>query len=278
MQTKVFFIHFNQFSVPGADMIDCPGKHWSSLYPGTDNGLSKWALRSLLVKTANSLILFDTGFGNKQPASFFEPFQLEGDFLPDRQLQQYGFTRNDITDVVLTHLHYDHCGGCLLNEKGNIVRTYPRAQLWISARQWQNALNPLEKEKESFLPENFQALPDLYPVRFIEEEGSILPGTYFRLVDGHTAGQIIPLIRLGSQNILFGADLFPSSVHLDPQINMVYDIDPHQAIREKSEMLEECINNRWIIIFQHGTDMTACTVSLVNNEKVIYPVNLSSLT
>lgn len=274
--TQLFPIYFNTFLVPGADMVMAPGKDWRKLYPAAENDLSKWALRSLIVVKGGSVVLIDTGFGNKQASSFFEPFHLEGDFNPDRQLKEIGLTRNDITDVVLTHLHYDHCGGCLLKEDDKIVRAYPRAKLWISSEQWETALNPSDEEKDSFPEENIRPFTDLYPVQFVEE-GGYLPGIFFKIVNGHTRGQIIPLIKLSRGNMLFGADLFPSSAHLDPDVNMVYDMDSELAGKEKQEVLEECVRNKYIIVFQHGLFIEACTVSRVKGEIEIQPVKLNSL-
>jgi glyoxylase-like metal-dependent hydrolase (beta-lactamase superfamily II) len=276
-QTQIFPIYFNSFVVSGADMVASHDTDWRKLYPETGNGLSSWALRSLLVVKGDSIILFDTGFGNKQDFSFFRPFQLEGEYRLDRQLEEIGLSRNDITDVVLTHLHYDHCGGCLLNEGGHIVSAFPQAQLWISSRQWENWKNPLEQEKDSLLDENIRPLPDYYPIRFVEEEGSYLPGIYFKMAHGHTKGQIIPIVRMGRNNLLFGADLFPSSVHLDANVNMIYDMDIQQTITEKQAMLEECIRNSYIIAFQHGLYIQACTVSLTKKGLEVLPLKLADL-
>lgn len=269
--TQIFPIYFSQFVVPGEAMVVSPYGNWKELYPVAGNGLSKWALRSLIVVNGKTVTLIDTGFGNKQPASFFEPFCLEGDYNPDTQLKQVGLSRNDITDVVLTHLHYDHCGGCLFKENDKIVVAYPKAKLWISSAQWENALDPLPEEKDSFLDENIKPLQNYYPVEFVEE-GEYIPGIYFRIVNGHTRGQIIPLIKLDNGYLLFGADLFPSSAHLHPDVNMAYDMDVAQAKKEKQQILEECIRNDYTIFFQHGLDMEACKISRKESEIVVHPV------
>ncbi|NJK95297.1 MAG: MBL fold metallo-hydrolase, partial [Bacteroidales bacterium] len=170
-------------------------RDWRKLYPSAGQDLSRWVLRSLIVARQGSVVLFDTGFGNKQSDDFFRPFQLEGDYTLDSQLKDIGLTTNDITDVVLTHLHYDHCGGCLLKQGDTIVPAFPRAKLWISETQWDTANKPVEKERESFPEENIQPLKDYYPIQ-LADEGGYLPGIYFKIVHGHTRGQIIPLIRL----------------------------------------------------------------------------------
>jgi glyoxylase-like metal-dependent hydrolase (beta-lactamase superfamily II) len=274
--TRIFPVYFNSFVVRGADMVVAPGKDWRKLYPETLMGQSKWALRSLIVMKGNSVVLFDTGFGNKQPEAFFEQFHLEGEYKLDQQLSEMGLSKNDITDVVLTHLHYDHCGGSLLKEDDNIVPAFPKAKLWISSLQWENAKNPSPEEKESFLDENIKPLSDFYPIQLVEE-GSYLPGIYFKIVNGHTKGQIIPMIKLKQGSVLFGADLFPSSAHLDPGVNMVYDLDQVQAAKEKRAILDECIRNRYIIAFQHGMFIEACTVTIKGGKMGVHPIKLESV-
>jgi glyoxylase-like metal-dependent hydrolase (beta-lactamase superfamily II) len=256
--TKIFPIRFDNFKVPGDEMISKPD--WEKYYPANDGKLANWALRSLLVVTGNRKILIDTGFGNKQDEGFFRPFHLNGDFSLAGQLARHGLYAGDITDVILTHLHFDHCGGCLLKEKDAIIPVFPKATLWVSKQQWESALHPVEKEVGSFLPENIIPLPDYYTVNFIEQEGSYLPNIYFKLVHGHTVGQIIPLVHVQDKIYLFGADLFPSTAHLDPGVNMAYDIDAGLATKEKEQSLTECLSNRHVIIFQHSLYIEACTL------------------
>lgn len=274
--TQVFPVYFNSFVVPGAAMVAAPGKDWRKYYPAINTDFSRWVLRSLLVVKGGSVVLFDTGFGNKQPDSFFEPFQLEGDYALDNQLQEIGLSRNDITDVVLTHLHYDHCGGCLLKEGNKIVPAFPKAKLWISEKQWETAQNPTEEEKESFLDENILPLKDFYNIQFVEE-GGFLPGIYFKILNGHTMGQIIPLIKLNEGSLLFGADLFPSSAHLDPEINMAYDTNREQAKKEKLQVLDECIRNNYVVAFQHGLFIEAAKVNRVKGQIEVAPVKLDAM-
>jgi glyoxylase-like metal-dependent hydrolase (beta-lactamase superfamily II) len=274
--TQVFPVYFNSFVVPGAAMVVAPGKDWRKFYPAYNTDFSKWVLRSIIVVKGGSVVLVDAGFGNKQPASFFEPFQLEGDYALDSQLEEIGLSRNDITDVVLTHLHYDHCGGCLIREGNKIVPAFPKAKLWVSEKQWETAMNPSEEEKESFLDENILPLKDFYNIQFVDE-GGYLPGIYFKIANGHTRGQIIPLIKLNEGSLLFGADLFPSSAHLDPEINMAYDTDRTQAKKEKQQILDECIRNNYVVAFQHGLFIEAAKVNRVKGQTEVAPVKLDTL-
>jgi glyoxylase-like metal-dependent hydrolase (beta-lactamase superfamily II) len=266
MNIGIYPIRFDNFKVPGEEMIT--KTDWPKYYPA-ENQLSNWALRSVLIINSYKKILIDTGFGNKQNNEFFQSFYLNGNFLLSKQLTDLGLTNADITDVVLTHLHFDHCGGCLLKDEDTIVPAFPKATLWISKKQWDSAQHPTEKEADSFLPENIQPLPNYYPVNFITEEGSYLPNIFFRFANGHTAGQIIPVIRVKDKTYLFGADLFPSSAHLNPEVNMGYDIDPELATKEKEKFLIECLSNQDIIIFQHSLYVESCSLKRLNNKIMI---------
>ena len=263
--TKLYPIRFDNFRVAGEDMITKPD--WQKYYPA-DGILTNWALRSVLIVTEHRKILIDAGFGNKQSAEFFKPFQLNGDFSLTTQLAAINLSNSDITDVLLTHLHFDHCGGCLLRKNGEIIPAFPNASIWISKLQWESAQHPVAKEAESFLPENINPLPDNYPVNFIEEEGSYMPGLYFKLVHGHTAGQIVPVIYIQNKAFLFGADLFPSTAHLEPDVNMSYDVNAELATKEKQQMLEECFINKYTIIFQHSLYIESCTLKKQHSQIV----------
>ncbi len=267
MQTPgIYLIRFDNFKVPGEEMITKPD--WPKYYPAEENHLSNWALRSVLIINNYKKILIDTGFGNKQSDGFFQSFYLNGNFSSSKQLADLGLTNANITDVVLTHLHFDHCGGCLLKDNDTIIPAFPKATLWFSKQQWDSAQHPNEKEVSSFLTENINPLPDHYPINFIKEEGSYLPNIYFKMANGHTAGQIIPIIQIKNKTFLFGADLYPSSAHLSPDINMAYDVDADLAAKEKESILDECLANQHIIIFQHGLYIESCTLKR-QNEKIV---------
>ena len=263
--TKLYPIRFDNFKVPGEEMITKP--NWQKYYPA-EGALTNWALRSVLIVTEHQKILIDAGFGNKQSEEFFKTFQLNGNFSLTRQLADINLSHSDITDVLLTHLHFDHCGGCLIKKNDEIIPAFPNASLWISKLQWESAQHPVEKEADSLLPENINPLPNHYPVNFIEEEGGYIPGLYFKLVHGHTAGQIVPVIHIQNKAFLFGADLFPSSAHLEPNVNMSYDIDAELATKEKEQILEECLINKYTIIFQHSLYIECCTLKKQRNQIV----------
>jgi glyoxylase-like metal-dependent hydrolase (beta-lactamase superfamily II) len=256
--SKVLPIRFDNFKVPGKEMIT--HSNWQKYYPTDDKELSNWALRSVIAISGNHKILIDTGFGNKQSKDFFDNYHLNGNFSINYQLKEAGLTSDDISDVILTHLHFDHCGGCLLKKGNEIFAAYPNATLWMSRLQWDNAINPDEKESDSFLPENILPLPQYYKIKFIEEEGSYLPGFYFKLVNGHTKGQIIPVIHMKNQTLLFGGDLFPSTAHINLSINMNYDMDQSKATIEKADILNEIVDLKAYIIFQHSLYIECCNL------------------
>jgi len=267
LNNKIYPIRFENFKVPGGEMIT--KKDWHKYYPTEDGKLTNWALRSLLFEKGGRKILIDTGFGNMPSHEFLSQFYLNGDFSLGKQLSEVGLKAGDIDDIILTHLHLDHCGGCLTREGNLVVPAFPNATLWISQQQWDSALDPNEKEIDSFHSENIAMLEECYKINFIQEDGGYLPGVLFQLVHGHTTGQIIPIIRMKDKTVLFGADLFPSSAHLDPHVNMVYDIIPELTVCEKENFLNQIVENNYYVIFQHGLYIECCSLKHQKESVVI---------
>lgn len=245
-------------------------------YPIESDGLTNWALRSLIICSHDRTILVDTGFGNKQDNTYLASYHLNGDYQLEEQLLSIGLTALDFTDIILTHLHPDHCGGCLKKENEHILPTFPNARLWIGKDQWESAIHPDPREKDSFLSENILPLKDFYPIEWVGKPGSYIPDIYFHLVSGHTCGQLIPEIHTGKLSVLFGADLFPSAAHIDLNINTLYDMDPSKACCEKSDMLEYCLERRILVFFQHGISVEC--VSLKKQKNIIYPSRIFKLS
>jgi glyoxylase-like metal-dependent hydrolase (beta-lactamase superfamily II) len=274
LEQRIYAVRFDNFKVSGKEMIN--RDDWQKHYPADNGNLTNWALRSVLFEKGGRKILIDTGFGELYPAGLLSSFYLNGDFSLKKQLSAVGLQPLDIDDVILTHLHFDHCGGCLMRENGFIRPQFPNATLWISQQQWDTALNPLEKEIDSFHTETIVKLPNFYKINFIQEEGGYLPGVFFRLVYGHTQGQIIPLIRMDNKTFLFGADLFPSSAHLSPKVNMVYDMIPELSVCEKENYLNQIVENKYYVIFQHGLFIECCSLKRERGNTVIdkiYKIN-----
>lgn len=258
---KLYPIHISNFKIDGGAMFGVvPKVLWERFYPADENNLCNWALRALLAVTGDRVILVDNGCGDKQNEKFFSHLHLNGGKGLEGALKEYGYAPEDVTDMVLTHLHFDHCGGGVKWNSGRTGYqiTFPNATYWVSRSQWEWALNPNIREGDSFLEENLLPMMDSGKLRFVEEEKELYPGFKLRLYDGHTAGQIIPFIDYKGRVVVYGADLFPSSVHISPKYNMAYDIEPLKTMSEKESFLVEAIENDYIIFFEHDLYHECC--------------------
>jgi glyoxylase-like metal-dependent hydrolase (beta-lactamase superfamily II) len=237
---------------------------WNRLNPADADNLCTWAMRCLLIEDGNRLILVDNGVGDKQDAKFFGHYHLHGPDNLAGSLRRLGFHHQDITDVFLTHLHFDHCGGSVMREGDRLLPAFPNAQYWSNVRHWDWAVRPNDREKASFLKENI--LP-------IEESGqlSMLPvpdaGTAVfssairvRYVHGHTEAMMLPQIEYKGRTIVFMADLIPSVWHLPMAWVMAYDMFPMTTLSEKRSFLEEAVDNDWILFFEHDPLHECCTL------------------
>lgn len=256
-------INITNFKVDGGAMFGTiPKTSWQKLYPADENNLCNWALRSLLVVYADKKILIDNGFGNKQSKDFFNKFQLNGDYSLRGSLKKYGFNFDDITDVVLTHLHYDHCGGGVKYNKDKTAYeiTFKNANYWVSEQQWDTAVNPDEREADSFLNENILPMKESGQLNLVNINTELFPNFYIRLYNGHTKGQIIPFIKIKNKTLVYTADLIPSTAHIALQNIMSYDIYPSITLKEKKEFLNEAAKNNYILFFEHDLYHECCTV------------------
>ncbi|MGC8865694.1 MAG: MBL fold metallo-hydrolase [Bacteroidales bacterium] len=236
----------------GAAFGVVPKTIWSKLYPADENNLQNVTSRCLVVEDHDRVILFDTGMGNKQSEKFFQYRYRFGDHSLLGSLKQAGYLPEDITDVVFTHLHYDHCGGASAwDEKGNAVRVFPHATYHVSRAQAEWALHPNKREAASYLPENLDPVFKGGKINFIEEDGPFTPNIYFRLFHGHTAGQIVPFFFHNDQTLVFVADFIPSAAHIPLVYIPAYDIQPLITLQEKESFLEEAVAEDYILIFQH---------------------------
>lgn len=236
---------------------------WSRYVKPDPDNLIPLALRSMIIQTKDRVILIDNGIGDKQDEKFFRHLNMFGGIGLEGGIGKAGFDMEDITDVLLTHLHYDHCGGGIkIDSEGNYIAAFPNARYWVSREQWENAIDPNPREADSFLEENLIPMLELGLISFIEEEGEFLPGIDIRLVYGHTPGQIIPIIRYGNRSIVFGADLFPMSAHIPVKYNMAYDLEVLKSMKEKESLLEEIAANDYTLFFQHDTEHECGSVQL----------------
>jgi glyoxylase-like metal-dependent hydrolase (beta-lactamase superfamily II) len=245
---NLYSINAGYFKLDGGAMFGVvPKSIWNKINPADDNNMCSWALRCLLIEDGNRLILVDNGMGDKQDAKFFGHYYMHGDDTLDTSLATHGFHRDDITDVVLTHLHFDHCGG-------SIVR---------SGDQWKWATEPNDREKASFLKENILPIQQSGQLKFIETHPNDFPSSMMvRQAFGHTDAMMLPQVQYKGKTIVFMADLLPSAGHIPLPYVMAYDMFPLTTLNEKKAFLTEAQQNDFILFFEHDPVIECCTLQL----------------
>ena len=266
-------IETGNFKLDGGAMFGVvPKALWSRTNPADNKNRIELAARSLLIEDGNRLILIDTGMGNKQGQKFFSHFDLWGNHSLDKSLQEAGFSRADITDVFLTHLHFDHCGGAVRwnkNQTGYEL-TFPNATYWSNEAHWEWATQPNAREKASFLSENLLPIQESGQLKFVRvpettfaAESELGFGVLF--VNGHTEKQMIPHISYNGKTLGFAADLLPTIGHLPLPYIMGYDVRPLETLKEKDLFLSNAVNNNFVLFLQHDTNNPLIT--LQNTER-----------
>jgi glyoxylase-like metal-dependent hydrolase (beta-lactamase superfamily II) len=260
---KLFSINAGYFKLDGGAMFGViPKSMWQKANPADDNNMCTWATRCLLIDTGDRRILVDSGIGNKQDEKFLSRYYLHGDDSLEKGLATYGYKPEDITDVFHTHLHFDHCGGSVKKtEEGKLVPKFPNAQYWSNHQHWALAMNPNEREKASFLKENFVPLQEHNVINFVEGDKWIENFSVIH-VSGHTEEMMLPLIKYGDKHILFCADLVPSLHHISMPWVMAYDMRPNDTLNEKRQILPEALANNWVLMFQHDPVNECCTLEM----------------
>ena len=262
---KIRLFNIANFKVDGGAMFGVvPKTLWSRVYPADENNLIVLTLRSLVAETDGHVILVDTGWGDKQDEKFFRHVHLHGGEGLIEGLAAAGYKPEDITDVFLTHLHADHCGGCVRRTPGGrgFEMVFPEAAYHVSRTQWEWASKNNIREEDAFLEENI--LPVLHSGRLtlVEEEGELFKDFDVRMCDGHTPGLMIPLIRYKGRTLVYTGDLIPTLAHIPLIWNMSYDIESLKTIEEKKQILEESLANNYILVFQHDGNTECCTVEM----------------
>lgn len=256
------------FKLDGGAMFGVvPKALWQRTNPADEKNRIDLAARSLLIEDGGRLILIDTGMGNKQDDRFFEHYGLWGDASLDNSLKAAGFSRNDITDVFLTHLHFDHCGGAVRwnSSKTGYELSFPNARYWSNEAHWNWAIHPNAREKASFLKENLLPIQESGQLHFVSRDiGSFQKNTALGFdvlfVDGHTEKQMIPHINYKGKTLVFMADLLPTVGHLPLPYVMGYDIRPLETLTEKGLFLDYAANNNSLLFMQHDAKNTLITV------------------
>jgi glyoxylase-like metal-dependent hydrolase (beta-lactamase superfamily II) len=267
---KLYSINAGYFKLDGGAMFGVvPKSIWNKINPADENNMCSWALRCLLIEDGNRLILIDTGMGNKQDAKFFGHYYLHGDDTLDKSLAKYGFSKDDITDVFLTHLHFDHCGGSIIRQNDKLVPAFKNATYWSNKEHWDWAIFPNDREKASFLKENILPIEDSRQLKFMNISGGIngqLGETSFtenisvRFVSGHTESMMLPQIKYNDKTIVFMADLLPSAGHIPIPYVMAYDMNPLTTLNEKKSFLKEAVENDYILFFEHDPINECCNL------------------
>lgn len=243
-----------------------PKSIWNELYPADENNLCNWAMRCLLIVDGDRKILIDNGIGDKQDEKFLKHYHLNGEDSLDKSLSALGYSRDDVTDMFLTHLHFDHCGGSIIKTgEEKYVPAFKNAKYWISKAQWDWAIKPNRREKASFLKENILPIRDSGKLNLIDKEGELCPGVRVRFFNGHSDGQMIPFIQFKDKTIVFMADLLPSAAHVPLPYIMAYDTRPLVTLQEKEKFFNEAIENEYILFFEHDLYNECCT--LIQTEK-----------
>jgi len=282
---KLYTIDTGYFKLDGGAMFGVvPKTIWNKINPSDENNLCSWALRCLLIEDGNRLILVDNGNGDKQDAKFFSHYYLHGNDTLEKSLAKHGFHRDDITDVFLTHLHFDHCGGSIVREGERLVPAFKNATYWSNEEHWDWAVHPNDREKASFLKENILPIQESGQLKFIDVAGfsdNKLGSTSFsenisvRFVRGHTEAMMLPQVKYKDKTIVFMADLLPSSGHIPIPYVMAYDMFPLTTLQEKKSFLIESVENDYILFFEHDPKIECCDLQMT--EKGIRPKNFFKL-
>ena len=259
---KIISIETGNFKLDGGAMFGVvPKSLWQRTNPADDQNLCSWAMRSMLVDYGERKVLIDNGIGDKQSDKFFSHYHLHGDTSLISSLSLNGYHPDDITDVFLTHLHFDHCGGGVkYNEKGELVTVFKNATYWSNELHWNLAMNPNDRECASFLQENLVPMKASGQLDFIKNDGIFLPGFDVLFAHGHTESQMIPHIKYKGNTIVFAADLLPSVGHIPLPYVMGYDTRPLTTLKEKKVFLETVAKKGYTLFLEHDYYQSCCTL------------------
>ncbi|NOQ74954.1 MAG: MBL fold metallo-hydrolase [Crocinitomix sp.] len=263
---KLYPIETGNFKLDGGAMFGVvPKSLWQRTNPADANNMCSWSMRCLLIEDGDRLMLVDTGMGDKQTEKFFSYYYLFGDNTLQKSIEALGFSLDDITDVILTHLHFDHCGGAIAHNGSNGYRpVFKNATYWSSERHWKWATEPNRRERASFLQENIMPIEESGQLKFINRTGNLtqnaFPNIDFLFVDGHTDSQMLPMLNYKDQKIVFMADLLPSVGHIPLPYVMGYDTRPLITMEEKGDFLATAATNNYILFLEHDHAHECCTL------------------
>ena len=262
---KLYSINAGYFKLDGGAMFGVvPKSMWEKLNPPDDNNMCNWAMRCMLIEDEGRLILIDTGMGNKQGEKFFGYYFLNGDDTLEKSIAKHGFSKEDITDVFLTHLHFDHCGGAIEKEGEKLIPAFKNATYWSNEKHWQWATQPNDREKASFLKENILPIKESGKLKLVDvgEGIEFTRNINLRFVNGHTQSMMLPQIKYKDKTIVYMADLLPSVAHIPIPYVMAYDTRPLETLIEKKLFLTEAQQNDYILFFEHDAQIECCNLEL----------------
>ncbi|MGI4835125.1 MAG: MBL fold metallo-hydrolase [Janthinobacterium lividum] len=267
---KIHALDTGLFKLDGGAMFGVvPRSMWQRLNPPDANNMCTWAMRCLLVEDGPRLLLIDDGIGDKQDEKFRGHFYLHGNASLEGSLRQLGYTSADVTDVLLTHLHFDHCGGSVVRRAGGQLETaFPGATYWSNQAHWDWATHPNPREKASFLRENILPIQESGQLRFIDPALGV-PAELPQLrdivfADGHTEKMMVPVLQYRGRTLAYMADLLPSAGHIPLPYVMSYDVRPLLTMTEKEVLLQRAAQENWVLLLEHDPIHEACTVQLTD--------------
>lgn len=274
---KLYTIDTGFFKLDGGAMFGVvPKSLWQRTNPADENNLCTWSNRLLLIEDGKRLTLVDTALGDKQDAKFFGHYHMHGEATLDKSLAKYGFHRNDITDVILTHLHFDHCGGAIKREHEKLIPAFENAEFWSNEKHWEWAVNPNPREKASFLKDNILPIQESGQLRFLTEGEKYDDKIAIRYANGHTEAMMLPQIEYKGKTILYMADLLPSIGHIPLPYVMGYDTRPLLTMDERQSYWQEIVDKEIIMFLEHDAVNECCT--LQNTDKGIRVKEIFKLT
>lgn len=253
---ELFTIETGDFKLDGGAMFGVvPKTLWSRGIPADENNRIQMTMRCLLIKSKNTgkLYLIDNGLGTKFNDKLMKIYQVDfSKHTMKKSFKEHGFSFDDITDVIFTHLHFDHCGGTsYLDDQGNSTFTFPNAEYYVTKSHWETAINPNAREKASFLPANINPLKETDKLHLVDESHEFEPGLSTIIVNGHTLGQQLPLIEGNGKKLCFVADLLPTHVHVPLPWVMGYDMYPAETLKEKEDFLQRAVEEDFNLYLEH---------------------------
>ncbi|MDG2246539.1 MAG: MBL fold metallo-hydrolase [Flavobacteriales bacterium] len=264
---KIYPLNTGNFKLDGGAMFGVvPKSIWTRTNPADEKNMCSWAMRSMLIEDGERLMLIDTGIGEKQSEKFYSYYFLHGEDSLDGNLAKLGFHRDQITDVFLTHLHFDHCGGAIQynEDRSLLIPAFKNAHYWSTANHWEWSSNPNPREKASFLKENINPIEASGQLQFIERVGDFTTNSFddfsVFFADGHTESQMIPHIQYKGKTLVFMADLLPSTGHIPLPYVMGYDTRPLLTLSEKEKFLHQAADNDYVLFLEHDSVSECCTV------------------